>query len=116
MAGAYPHFKTNYSQEELAEEFLLTSGERGFISTFRGDANRRRVAILLKVLPYLGYFPVSIQHVPVGIHPFISGQLGPLEHENLEYPRDSRTYDRHKDRVRAYKDWRAATARNKEEL
>jgi hypothetical protein len=57
MNGEYPRFKTSYLQEELSEHFLLGPAEIEFVRNRRGDANRQGIAILLKSLPYLGYFP-----------------------------------------------------------
>jgi Domain of unknown function (DUF4158) len=57
MSKAYPHFKPSYPHDELVEHFLLTPADLQFVLAFRGDANRLGVALLLKVLPYLGYVP-----------------------------------------------------------
>ena len=67
MKGDYPGFKVTYTDEELAEHFLLTPAERTLVETCRGDVNRHSVAVLLKAVQYLGYFPEELsQAAPVG--------------------------------------------------
>ena len=57
MKGDYPRFKATYTHEELVEHFLLSPAERALVDTCHGDANRHGVAVLLKAVQYLGYFP-----------------------------------------------------------
>lgn len=57
MQGDYPRFKTTYTHDELVEHFLLSPAERTLIDTCYGDANRHGVAVLLKTVQHLGYFP-----------------------------------------------------------
>ncbi len=56
MKGDYPRWKVTYLHEELIEHFLLSTAEHELIKQCRGDVNRHAVAVLLKALPYLGYF------------------------------------------------------------
>ena len=70
MNGQYPRFKNFYFYEELTEHFLLTKAELEFVRSCRGNANRQGVAILLKGLEYLGYFPENLQQVPPSIRSF----------------------------------------------
>ena len=67
MSKAYPHFKPSYSHDELVEHFLLTPAELQFVLALRGDANRCGVALLLKVLPYLGHVPERLYQFSRGI-------------------------------------------------
>jgi hypothetical protein len=46
MQGDYPGFKVTYTDEELAEHFLLTPAERVLVDTCRGDVNRHGMAVL----------------------------------------------------------------------
>ena len=71
MNGQYPRFKNFYFYEELTEHFLLTKAELEFVRSCRGNANRQGVAILLKGLEYLGYFPENPQQVPPSIRSFV---------------------------------------------
>jgi hypothetical protein len=64
MQGDYPRFNTTYTHEELVEHFLLTPADRTLVNTCRGEANRHGVAVLLKSVQYLGYFPDSLGQVP----------------------------------------------------
>ena len=64
MSGAYPHFKPCYTHEELVEHFLLTPADPQLVLTCRGDANRCGMALLLKALAYLGYFPEKLDRMP----------------------------------------------------
>ncbi len=64
MEGEYPRFKSTYLQEELVEGFHLGPDEFDFVSSHRGDTNRHGIAILLKSLLHLGYFPDGLQEMP----------------------------------------------------
>ena len=64
MKGDYPRFRTSYLHEDLVEHFLLQPDELAFVGGFRGEANRNGVALLLKSLGYLGYFPPRLDTVP----------------------------------------------------
>jgi hypothetical protein len=78
MKGDYPRFRAAYSHEELAEQFLLTPTDLELISQCRGDINRHGMAVLLKSLFYLGYFPDSLRAIPSEVREFIAKQLGAL--------------------------------------
>jgi hypothetical protein len=47
MSGAYLHFKSCYTHEELVEHFLLSPAAMQSVFTCRGDANRCGMALLL---------------------------------------------------------------------
>jgi len=47
-------------------------------SSHRGDANRHGIAILLKSLLHLSYFPDGFQEVPESVRTFLAKQLGLL--------------------------------------
>ena len=57
MKNLYPRFQESYTQDELIEHFWLTNNEIVFVETFRSEINRQAVAVLLKSLNYLGFFP-----------------------------------------------------------
>jgi hypothetical protein len=78
MQGDYPHFKTTYVQDELVEYFLLNPTERALVDTCYGDVHRYGVALLLKAVQYLGYFPYDLQQVPEVVRMFIAHQLQTL--------------------------------------
>jgi hypothetical protein len=61
MTGDYPRFKATYTHEDLVEHFLLSPADHAVIDTCYGDANRHGVAVLLKSIQYLGYFPADLQ-------------------------------------------------------
>ena len=65
MSKAYPRFKPSYAHDGLVEHFLLTPADLQFVLAFRGDANRFGVALLLKVLPYLGYVSEGFGQIDV---------------------------------------------------
>lgn len=116
MSGAYPHFKSCYTHEELVEHFLLTPAELQLVFTCRGDANRCGMALLLKALVYLGYVPEKLNSIPGEVRSFIAGQLGLLWDFCEQYPRDSRTRKHHIFLIRQHTGWRFPTAQDKEEL
>ena len=72
MKILYPDFQAYYEYEELVEHFYLQSDEIEFINRFRGDANRQMVAVLLKSLEHLGYFPGSLDEIPLQVRTFIA--------------------------------------------
>src|SRR2546426_4086938 len=75
MRGEYPRFRASYARDELVVQFLLTPQDHELIAHCRGDVNRYGVAILLKSLPYLGYFPNDLRKVPREVRGFIVHQL-----------------------------------------
>lgn len=90
--------------------------ERQFVQAFRGTANQQAMAILLKVLPHLGYFPRALQQVPAQVRRFIAEQLGHTQDESRRYAWHSRTRERHWVKIRSFTGWRAATRHDKQEL
>ena len=116
MSKAYPHFKPSYSHDELVEHFLLTPAELQFVLALRGDANRCGAALLLKVLPYLGYVPEGFGQIPQAVRAFIAGQLGLLWDQSDGYPWHSSTRDHHLAQVRQFTGWRFPTAQDKVDL
>jgi len=75
MMGDYPCFKATYAHEELVEHFLLSPGERAVVETCYGAVHRHGVAVLLKAVQYLGYFPDDLQQVPEVVRIFMAHQL-----------------------------------------
>jgi Domain of unknown function (DUF4158) len=116
MNGQYPRFKNSYFHEELTEHFLLTKAELEFVRSCRGNANRQGVAILLKGLEYLGYFPENLQLVPPSIRSFVGKQLGLLTDLTNQYPWESSTRERHLGQIRETTGWRSMTSQDKQEL
>ena len=78
MEGEYPRFKSSYLQEELAEAFQLGPDEFDFVFRYRSDHNRHGIAIWLKSLLNLGYFPETLGDVPESVRLFLSKPLGLL--------------------------------------
>ena len=113
MQGDYPGFKVTYTDEELAEHFLLTPAERALVDTCRGDVNRHGMAVLLQSLPYLGYCPATLREVPTDVQTFMAHQLGLLWEPSGHYPADARTWRYHLALIRQQTGWRAPTADDK---
>ena len=116
MKGDYPRFSPNYTREELIEHFMLSSNEQEFIAQFRGDTNRYGVAVLLKSLQYLGYFPQTLGEVATEIKLFIAKQLNLSSEKSAAYPWDSGTRGDHFTQIRQYTGFRFAKAQDKEDL
>ena len=116
MTGEYPHFKATYTHDELVEHFLLSADERALVDSCRGKANRHGVAVLLKTVQYLGYFPDTLAHVPAAVRVFIAHQLQLLWDHTATYPWHSRSHDAHLALIRQHLDWRFPTAQDKQEL
>jgi len=116
MKGDYPHFKESYNDEELSEYFLLSPPELAFIHPCRGEVNRHGMAVLLKSLPYLGYFPERLSEVPAVIKSFIARQLNLLWDPSGQYPWDARTRRSHFAWIRRHTGFRFPLAQDKEAL
>jgi hypothetical protein len=116
MRGDYPRFKTTYTHEELVEYFLLSPADRALIDTCHGDANRHGVAVLLKAVQSLGYFPDELQQVPPLVCTFLAHQLQLLWDATAEYPWRSSTRDRHGALIRHYTGFRFPTTQDKDAL
>ena len=95
---------------------LVSEADQQFIAQFRGNINRTSVAILLKSLQYLGYFPPHLSVVPADVKQFITRQLNSPEDSSQEYFWDSRTRREHFARIRQYIGFRFPTAADKEKL
>jgi hypothetical protein len=93
-----------------AEAFQLGPGEFDFVCRYRGHHNRHGIAILLKSLLYLGYFPETLQEVPESIRLFLGKQLGMVWDQSDGYRGSRRTRDYHLDQTRPFTGWRFATA------
>jgi Domain of unknown function (DUF4158) len=113
MTGDYPRFRTSYAHEAFVGYFLLTPIEHQLLARCRGDVNRHGVAVLLKSLHYLGYFPATLGEVPTNVKTFISGQLQLLWEPSAHYPADARTRRYHLTLIRQHTGWRAPTADDK---
>jgi TnpA family transposase len=116
MAGDYPRFTSSYTHEELVEHFLLSPAEHALIATCRGDVNRHGVAVLLKAVQYLGYFPDDLQQVPETVRTFMAHQLQLLWDHTADYPRHPSTRDVHVALIRQHTGLHFPTGRDKQEL
>jgi hypothetical protein len=116
MTGDYPRFKATYTHEELVEHFLLSPAERAVVDTCYGDVHRHGVAVLLKAVQYLGYFPGDLRQVPEAVRTFIAHQLQLLWDYIEDYPWHSRTHDRHLALIRQYLGWSFPTGQDKQAL
>jgi len=116
MKGDYPRFRAAYEREDLAAHFLLTASDLELIAQCRGDYNRHGIAVLLKPLWYLGYFPDDLREVPREARKYLASQLNLLWDHTEHYPADERTRWFHLTLIREQTGWRASTARDKEVL
>jgi TnpA family transposase len=116
MKGDYPRFKATYAHEELVEHFLLSPAEQALIATCRGDVTRHGMAVLLKSVQYLGYFPDDFRQVPQDVKTFIAHQLHLLWDCTEHYPWRSGTHDAHLALIRQHTAFRYPTGQDKREL
>ncbi len=116
MRGDYPQFKQSYTNDELTEDFLLDKEEYQFIQQFRGDVNRQTVAVLLKTLKYLGYFPASLTEIAEDVKLFIAQQLSLLLDLTQQYSWLSGSRDDHFAMIRKFTGYRFATKEDKQLL
>lgn len=85
MNGQYQRFKNFHFYEELTEHFLLTATELEIVRSCRGNAHRQGMAILLKGLEYLGYFPENLQQVT---NPFRDADVSGLDVSGFSWDRE----------------------------
>jgi hypothetical protein len=97
----------------LVEHFSLASAERRLISQFRGRAHRHAVVLLLKCLPYPGYFPRTLRQIPAQIRTFVSEQLDDQGDFSAHYVWTSQSRERHWIKIRRFTGWRSATKQDK---
>ena len=116
MEGEYPRFKSSYVLEELAEGFQLGPDEFDFVCRYRCDHNRHGIAILLKSLLHLGYFPETLGVVPESVRLFLGKQLGLLWDHSDDYLGTGGTRDYHLAQIRTFTGWRFPTAADKQNL
>lgn len=116
MKNLYPRFQEDYTQEELIENFWLTNDEIVFVENFRSDVNRQTVAVLLKSLSYLGFFPDGLDKIPESVKTFIARELNSLWEVTDQYNWVSSIKDRHFSLIREFSGWRSATTNDKENL
>jgi hypothetical protein len=114
MTGDYPRFKATYTHKELVEHFLVNPADHAVIDTCSRGANRHAVAVLLKSLQYLGYFPADSQQVTQEIRTFIAHQLELLWDHPIDDPWHSSTRDRHLALIRQQWGWRFPTGQDKQ--
>jgi hypothetical protein len=74
------------------------------------------VALMMKALSYLGYFPREVRPIPAQIRVFMAEQLGYAEDLSLQFGGGRRSRVRHWIKIREFVGWRAATTRDKREL
>lgn len=115
MKGDYPQFKDIYSDEQLAEHFFLSPSERLFVAECRSDANRLVVAVLLKSLMHLGYFP-EVEDVPQKVLGYIAKQLDVFKNSVDKYSWSRSTKSYHMSIIRAETGYRPPTGKDKDVL
>lgn len=116
MKNPYPRFSDHYEEDELIEYFWMTADELEFVETFRSEVNRQAIAVLLKSLDYLGYFPAGFDEVPEQVKTFLAHQLNSLWDMTPEYDQLSSAKDRHYSMIRQFGGWRAFNIDDKEKL
>lgn len=116
MKNPYPRFFRHYEEDELIEHFWLTTDELEFVETFRSEVNRQAVAVLLKSLDYLGYFPACFDDVPEQVKTFLAHQLNSLWDMTTEYDWLSSAKDRHYSMIRQFGGGRSFNTDDKENL
>jgi Domain of unknown function (DUF4158) len=109
MKGDYPRFHVTYTHDELVEHFLLRPDERALVDSCYGEVNRHSVAVLLKTVQYLGYFPDDLQQVPEVVRTFMAHQLELLWDRTADYAWQSTTHDRHLALIRQHTGFRFPT-------
>jgi len=85
-------------------------------STCYGEVNRHGVAVLLKAVQSLGYFPSALSQVPAAVRTFLAHQLHLRWDHTPDYPWHSTTHDRHLLLIRQHTGFRFPTGQDKQAL
>ncbi len=106
--------KRHWTNEELADDFTLSSKELDLIGDSKTDHNLLGAACLLKYFQYEGRFPAQKQDVPPIVIVHLAQQLGVIPEKIIPYDWDGRTIKAHRAAIRTFLDVHEATLADEE--
>jgi Domain of unknown function (DUF4158) len=108
--------KRQWTNEELAHHFTLSSKERDVIGDSKTDYNVLGFVILFKYFQYEGRFPSHKHDIPSNIIVHLAQQLGVVPEKIIPYDWDGSTIKAHRAAIRTFLDVHEATLADEETI
>src|SRR2546421_188826 len=108
--------KRHWTNEELAEHWILTSKELDLIGDSKTDHNLLGAACLLKYFQLEGRFPAQKQDIPPIVIVHLAQQLGVIPEKIIPYDWEGRTIKAHRAAIRTFLGVHEATLADEEAL
>src|SRR5437588_10430534 len=108
--------KRHWTNEELAEHWILSSKELDLIGDSKTDHNLLGAACLLKYFQQEGRFPAQKQDIPPIVIVHLAQQLGVIPEKIIPYDWEGRTIKAHRAAIRTFLDVHEATQASEEAL
>jgi len=108
--------KRHWTNEELAEHWILSSKELDLIGDSKTDHNLLGAACLLKYFQQEGRFPAQKQDIPPIVIVHLAQQLGVIPEKIIPYDWEGRTIKAHRAAIRTFLDVHEATLADEEAL
>jgi hypothetical protein len=108
--------KRHWTNEELAEHWILSSKELDLIGDSKTDHNLLGAACLLKYFQQEGRFPAQKQDIPPIVIVHLAQQLGVIPEKIIPYDWEGRTIKAHRAAIRTFLGVHEATLADEEAL
>ena len=108
--------KRHWTNEELAEHWILSCKELDLIGDSKTDHNLLGAACLLKYFQQEGRFPAQKQDIPPIVIVHLAQQLGVIPEKIIPYDWEGRTIKAHRAAIRTFLDVHEATLADEEAL
>jgi hypothetical protein len=108
--------KRHWTNEELAEHWILSSKELDLIGDSKTDHNLPGAACLLKYFQSEGRFPAQKQDIPPIVIVHLAQQLGVIPEKIIPYDWEGRTIKAHRAAIRTFLGGNFATLADEETL
>src|SRR5437868_14873449 len=106
--------KRHWTNEELAEHWILSSKELDLIGDSKTDHNLLGAACLLKYFQQEGRFPAQKQDIPPIVIVHLAQQLGVIPEKIIPYDWEGRTIKAHRAAIRTFLEVHEATVQDEE--
>lgn len=106
--------KRQWTDEELADNFTLSSKELDLIGDSKTDHTLLGFAVLLKYFQYEGRFPAQKQDVPPVVIVHLAQQLDLVPEKIIPYDWEGRSIKAHRAAIRRFLDVHEATLSDEE--
>ncbi len=108
--------KRQWTNEELAEHWTLSSKELDLIGDSKTDHNLLGFAVLLKYFQYEGRFPTQKQDIPSIVIVHLAQQLGVVPEKIIPYDWEGRTIKAQRAAIRTFLSFHEATSQDEEAM